>query len=167
VSGFKCSFFFILRMILPKLTEMKKIIILVLLLSVAMQAQELDIDSGASITLGIGTKLNVVGLELNTAVADFELTGPYSITNSSTPIDFGGYSGISFVFDNSLMTGYKGTIVLNYDDADLNGLDESGLILELKDGSGDWQPYESTTRDEVNNTLTMVFDNSSPLPFKE
>lgn len=137
-----------------------------LLAPFAMHAQELDIDSGASITLGVGTKLNVVGLELNTAVADFELTGPYSIQSSTTPVDTGGNSSIGFVFTNGLMTNYKGTVVLNYGDSDLNGLSEDALVLEFKDGSGVWQAYETTSRDIANNTLTMVFDNASPITFQ-
>lgn len=146
--------------------NMKRICFIAFLLCFTMHAQELDIDSGASITLGTGTKLNVVGLELNTAVADFELTGPYSIQSSTTPVDTNGNPSIGFVFTNGLMTNYKGTIVLNYGDADLNGLSEDALVLEFRDGSGVWQAFETTDRNVSNNTLTIEFDNASPITFQ-
>lgn len=145
---------------------MKKLILLLLLFSVSVNSQELDVDTGASITLGVGTSLNVVGLELQTAVSDFELTGPYSITSSNSAKSINGQDGITFSFENTLMTGYKGTIVLHYEDSYLNGLTEADLYLNTQDNTDSWEEHDGTVVDQSENTLTMVFNNSSPITFK-
>lgn len=145
---------------------MKKLVLYFLFFTVAVNAQELAIDAGASITLGVGTSLNVVGLELQTAVSDYELTGPYSITSSNSAETIDGKEGIIFSFENTLMTGYKGTIVLHYEDSYLNGLTEADLYLNTQDNTDSWIEHDGTIVDESENTLTMVFDNSSPISFK-
>lgn len=145
---------------------MKKILLFTLLYSFFVNAQDLEIDSGASITLGVGTSLNVVGLEFQTAVSDFELTGPYSITRSNSSKEINGKDGITLSFANTLMTGYKGTVVLHYEDAYLNGLSEADLLLNTQDNTNVWEEHSGTVVDVSENTLAVSFDNSSPITFK-
>ena len=145
---------------------MKRTLLIFLLFSITVNSQELAIDTGASITLGVGTSLNVVGLEFQTAVSDFDLTGPYSITSSNTAKTINGQEGITFSFENTLMTGYKGTIVLHYEDSYLNGITEGDLFMNTKDNSDAWVEHDGTAVDQTENTLTMVFPDGSPITFK-
>jgi hypothetical protein len=56
----------------------------------------------------------------------------------------------------NLISNFIGSVVFNYDENDLNGLDENNLVLEAKSSDGSWTSYSGTV-DTSNNTITYNF----------
>lgn len=138
---------------------MKKIIIPLILLNLYSYSQELSIDAGAYISIDSGASLNITGLELQPSV-DYTISGENSITFSGIPIMVGGNESIAKSFNNlNALNNYTGTIILHYDESELNGLDESKLILEVKDDLSVWNSYSSTV-DLSLNTVTYNFESA-------
>jgi hypothetical protein len=91
-------------------------------------------SDGLSITPSSGFTINGLSLQRNTTVSHFTLN-----TYISRVYQFSGTTAA-----------FSGSIQFNYLDAELNGLNESNLRLNVHDGSS-WQAFNSTTNDAVNN----------------
>ena len=118
--------------------------------------------TGSDIFIKSGTVFSADNLVL-TPSADFTISNN-TLSRASTVIhtpNFGTYINRVYQFTNT-SSAYSGDIQINYQDgAELNGLAESGLTLNLFNGSG-WYPFAATTRDATNNfVLTNGLSNIS------
>jgi hypothetical protein len=123
-------------------------------------AQETVIKVEEPIKIKSGTVLYLNGLSLNPS-SDFTINNSNELLKSSTSLD---PQSINRVYDfNSLLTGFEGEIIFYYDESELNGVTESNLVLQIKDGSNNWNIIDSAVLDTNNNTLT--FNTVSSLNF--
>ncbi len=135
---------------------MKQFFLLFFLSTCILSSQNLVVESGNSISINTGASININGLELTPSSA-FTIVGINQIDRSSTAITSGSDYSINRVFSaNSPVNNFVGTIVFNYEDSELNGLDESILELQVKDGSATWNSYVSTL-DNTANIITHTF----------
>jgi hypothetical protein len=125
----------------------------VFILTVNAFAQELTILSGEPFFISNNTVLHVNGLSFLPS-SDFNITGPNAISRSSTAIDSESINRV-FTFDNTL-SDFEGTLILFYEDTELNGLMEGDLLLKVKNEFDSWNEYPAT-RDTGANTLTYTF----------
>ena len=137
-------------------------------------AQLLTVDPGASLTIQNGTQFHADGLTLIPS-ADFILSNVI-LSRSATIIHTQVNPYISRVYQFSNTTNaFSGSIQINYTDAELNGIPEANLTLNIYNGTS-WAAYPASTRDDVNNfvlttglsgitlnELTLA-DLSAPLP---
>lgn len=139
---------------------MKKIVFILFLFSIYANSQELIIGEGATISMGFGTSINILGLEL-TPFIPFEFSGENAISLSKEPVIApGGNESIARVYTSlNIISDFLGLVVLNYEDDELNGIDETKLVLEVKDGDNIWQNYDFSGLDNDENTITfIIFD---------
>ncbi|WP_111708905.1 T9SS type A sorting domain-containing protein [Lutibacter citreus] len=115
--------------------------------------QDLSIASSESITIKNGTTFYVNGLGL-TPTEDLTINGVNAITKTSTALSAETIERV-FTFDN-FISGFKGELVLFYEDTELNGLTEGDLVLQVKNDLGAWNPY-SGTLNTTDNTLAFTF----------
>ena len=136
----------------------KKIISLFfILLTTWCYTQDLIITSGESIAVTNGTVFFVNGLGL-TPSSDFIINGPNGISKSSTALD---PQSINRVFtSDKIMSTFQGNITFFYEDSELNGVTETDLVLQVKDGSDVWNAYTGTL-DTSANTITYTFGTST------
>lgn len=120
----------------------------------------LHISSGSSLTIKSGETISADGIWL-TPSADFtisnnQLTKETSLTNAGpTP-----YMSRSYLWA-STSSAYSGSIGIQYNDGELNGLLEPDLRLNIYDGTS-WASYANNTNDGVANTvLTTSLTNVS------
>lgn len=120
--------------------------------------QNLIILSEASLTVEGGASINIDGLELSPFV-DFTINGENAITKLDQPIvGVSGNESIGRVYTSDYeMLGFSGSVTVNYEDDinELNGIDESKLVLEVNEG-GTWNNY-SETLDTGVNTISVNF----------
>lgn len=134
----------------------KSLIVLFITFTTLLFSQNLTIADGRSVNINTNASLNINGLELTPSTA-FTLVGNTQIDRSSVAITSGSNSSINRVFTaNNPINNFVGTLVFNYEDSELNGLDESILELQVKDDSGTWNNY-SGTLNITDNTITNVF----------
>lgn len=113
-------------------------------------AQVLTVGPGVSLMIKSGAIFHVDGLTLSPS-ADFTLTN-VSLGRSVTAVHSPLNTYISRVYQFS-NTGnpFSGSVRINYTDgAELNGIPEANLTLNIYNGSG-WVPYIAGTRDGGNN----------------
>ena len=127
----------------------------------AQDSYPLTISTGNSLTISQDATLNMVGMEL-TPDAQYTLSGDatsqVSLTNSAETLNNTGTMSKVFGFDQAL-TDFSGTIVYNYDDATMNGLNHDDISLFVYDGtSSTWTEYAD--QDSEDNTVTYSFDGS-------
>lgn len=137
---------------------MKKesLIVFFIIFTSLLFSQNLTIADGRSVNINTDVSININGLELTPSSA-FTLVGNTQIDRSSTPITSGSNSSINRVFTaNNPINNFVGTLVFNYEDSELNGLDESILELQVKDDTGTWSNY-SGTLNITDNTITNTF----------
>jgi Secretion system C-terminal sorting domain len=121
-----------------------------ILLSFITQAQFLKVTTGTDIIILGGTVFKVEGLTLtpttNFTISNNALDKFTTITHAS-PNPY-----ISRVYRFANNTGpFNGSVHINYTDgAELNGIAESALILNIHDWTN-WSAYPATTRDANNN----------------
>lgn len=163
IKKFNKSIFFKIK---PNNLIMKKLILLlpifVLLQSSAYAQVALVATTGSDITIKSGTIFTVDNITL-TPSADFTISNN-TLTRASTVIHTPlpvTYISRVYQFTNT-SNPYSGAIQINYlDGAELNGLAESGLTLNLYTGTN-WAPFAATTRDATNNfVLTNGLSNIS------
>ncbi len=126
---------------------------------VNIQAQILTVTSGTELTIKSGTLFSADNLILIPST-DFTISNN-SLSRSATAIHTPSGTYISRVYQfANISNPYSGSIQINYlDGAELNGLSENTLTLNLFDGSG-WNPYPATTNDATNNfVLTTGLNN--------
>ena len=76
-----------------------------------------------------------------------------------------GNSSISQVaLINYYIRKLSGVVTLKYDDADLNGIAEADLVLELQSSDGSWTSYTPSSVDTNNNAIS--YDFTSAVSFK-
>jgi hypothetical protein len=122
-----------------------------------LQAQNLAIADGKSVTVKQGASININGLKL-TPDTPFTINGANDVNRSSTAITSGGNSSINRVFSTTnIVNNFTGTVYFYYEDGELNGIDETILELQVKDGTGTWTSYEGTL-DNSANIITTVFN---------
>ena len=133
---------------------MKKLLLLFLVSTTTLTAQELTVANGESITLKSGTIFSASGLAL-TPNADYTLSS--SISAVTTAATQGSDNSISKVitFSNDLVD-YVGDLTFVYNDNELNGLTESGLIFASKTGTADWEGRASTINTDANSITTTI-----------
>ena len=129
----------------------------------AQDSYPLTISSGNSLSLSQGATLNVVGMEL-TPDADYTLsgdaTGQISLTNSAETLNNTETMTKVFGFEEALTT-FSGTIVYNYDDAIMNGVNHDTALFVYDDTSFTWSEYPD--QDAEDYTVTYNFDGSVPM----
>ena len=134
----------------------KLLIVVFIFFTTLLPAQNLLIADGGSVNINTDTSFNINGLELTPSSA-FTIVGNTQIERSSTAITSGSNSSINRVFSaNSALNNFVGTLVFNYEDSELNGLDESILELFIKNDTGTWNNY-SGTLNITDNTITNTF----------
>jgi hypothetical protein len=112
-------------------------------------AQQLQVGSGASVTLGAGSSFSSNGLTL-TPTSPLTLTGLTIDKNSSVTHPFGSPYVTRVYQFNPSGPAFTGNIRFNYLDGELNGLTESSLQLIAYNGIT-WQMAGSSTNDASNN----------------
>ncbi len=134
-----------------------KISLLFVILTTWCYSQDLSVINGESLTVSSGTIFYVNGLGL-TPTSDFTINGPNAISRSSTALDPQSVNRV-FTSDN-IMSNFQGGITFFYEDSELNGVTETDLVLQVKDGSDVWNAYTGTL-DTSANTITYTFGTST------
>ena len=125
---------------------MNKLYILFFFTSTFIFSQSLTVGASGNVIIADGATVEVANLAL-TPSADYTISGANDLTQSSTAVTSNGNSGISQVHStNTALENYLGIVTLKYDDADLNGITEADLVLELQ-----------SSVDTGNNTISYDF----------
>lgn len=145
---------------------MIKYITFLLMFPLFLSAQDsypLTISSGNSLTISQGATLNMIGMELSPD-AQYTLSGDdtslVSMTNSAETINNTQTMSKVFGFDQAL-TAFSGTIVYNYDDAIMNGVNHDTALFIYDDIASTWSEYPD--QDAEDYTVTYNFDGSVPM----
>ena len=122
----------------------------------------ISVGDGGSIAVTSGAKINIAGLEL-TPSSDLVISET-DIGRTSTPVGSNNNASTNRVYTStSLISDFTGTVVFNYNEDDLNGLDEDNLVLEAKSSDGSWTSYSGTV-DPSNHSITSVSYTHLTLP---
>ena len=133
---------------------MKKLLLLFLVSTTTLTAQELTIANGESTTLKSGTIFSASGLVLTPNV-DYTLTS--SVSRATTPATQGSDASISKVITfSSDLENYQGDLTFIYSDSELNGLTETSLVLASQYGAADWEGRASTINTDANSITTTI-----------
>ena len=134
---------------------MKKILLTVFVYGTAgiwgkPQAQILKVSPGSDLTIVGGTIFSADSLII-TPSADYTLSNT-NLVKASAVINSMPYNYIKRVYQFSGSTNpFSGSVQLYYlDGAELNGIPESGLTLDIDNGSS-WNVYPATTRNSAQN----------------
>ena len=145
---------------------MIKYITLLLMFPLFLTAQDsypLTISSGNSLIISQGATLNMVGMELKPD-AQYTLSGDatsqVSLTNSAETLNNTETMTKVFGFEEALTT-FSGTIVYNYDDAVMNGVNHDTALFVYDAASSTWSEYPD--QDAEDYTVTYNFDGSVPM----
>ena len=124
----------------------------------AQDISPISVGVGGSISIKSGANLNVAGLELKPS-SDLVITET-DIGRTLTAISSNNNSSVNRVYTSTnLISNFIGLVVFNYDENDLNGLDENELVLEIKSSDNTWASYTGTVN-TTNNSVTYNFDNN-------
>ena len=136
---------------------MNKLYILLFFTSTIIFSQPLSIGENGSVIIADGATVEVANLAL-TPSANYTISGANDLSVSSTAVTSNGNSSISQVHSTtSVIENYIGVVTLNYDDADLNGITEADLVLELQSSDGSWTSYTPSAVDTDNNAISYDF----------
>jgi len=115
----------------------------------------LYLSEGATFKITKGTSVFIDNLLLK-PTADCNMKGLNSITRDATATALAPDTYIQRVYHLlKTQASYNGTISIYYKDAELNGLDENNLVLNIYNGTA-WTPYSTNiTRDATNNFVTV------------
>lgn len=134
-----------------------------LFISPLIFSQLLTISSDATISVGSGSSISLGGLEIAPA-ATYVILGDNSVSRSNTAVTSGENSSVSRVYNTAaLFTDFTGTLIFSYLDGELNGIDESELVLELQADDGGWTSYQATLDPNAN---TVSYSFNEPVSFK-
>lgn len=121
----------------------------------AQDISPISVGASGSINVTSGSKINIAGLELAPS-SDLVITDT-NLGRTSTAISSNNNTSVKRVYTSTkLISDFTGTVVFNYNEDDLNGLDENNLVLEAKSSDGYWTSYSGTV-DPSNNTITYNF----------
>jgi len=120
------------------------------------------LGGSASFTILAGTPVFMNGAVL-TPAADFSVTGPNQLNQNTTTTHaaHGTYISRVYKWTNALNT-FQGEIGFYYSDAELNGLPETSLILQLHDGN-DWNPFTTVLSRNTGTNLVRTAVNGYAL----
>lgn len=128
------------------------------ILAFSSKAQVLTIAENASLEIKTGATLNAGGLEL-TPDYDYIITGPNHIEKDLTAISIDGIESMARHYEMAEdLTVYEGTIVYNYEDADMNGISHFAALQVLDTSGGSWMNYPD--EDSEDYTVTHMFEES-------
>ncbi|GGK42975.1 MULTISPECIES: T9SS type A sorting domain-containing protein [Flavobacteriaceae] len=130
---------------------------LLCLISFFSYSQDLTISNGTSLAIVSGTDFYVNGLNFNPST-NFTVSGPINISRSSTALNTESIDRV-FNFSNPI-TNFTGDITFYYETGELNGIDESTLVLRTKSGTT-WSADLTPERNTELNTLKYTFSASS------
>ena len=118
--------------------------------------QILSVSSASSVSISPGSSINLDGLEI--APADtYVISGANDVSRSITAATAGGNNSVLRVYSTSaLLSGFTGTLTFSYLDAELNGINEGDLVMELQADDDSWSTYVGTV-DQPNNTVSYTF----------
>jgi len=143
---------------------MNKLYILFFFTSTFVFSQSLTVGINSNVIIADGATVEVANLAL-TPSANYTISGANDLTQSSTAVTSNGNSSISQVHSTTTtLENYLGVVTLKYDDADLNGITDADLVLELQSSDGSWTSYTPTSMDNDNNTIS--YDFTSAVSFK-
>lgn len=150
-------------------TNLRPLTLLLSIITIQCFAQSsLYVSSGANFYITSGTFVSIDSLVLKPS-ADFIITGANSVTRDAAAIPPPPAAYIQRVYHLlTTLPAYSGDISIYYRDAELNGIAENTLTLNIYNGSA-WNAYSANvTRDAVNNFvtttgLTNIFINEATL----
>jgi hypothetical protein len=143
---------------------MNKLYFLFLFTPLLIFSQSLTIGASGNVIIADGATLEVANLAL-TPSAEYTISGANDLTQSSAAVTSNGNSSISQVHSSTTtLENYLGVVTLKYDDADLNGITEADLVLELQSSDGSWVSYTPSSVDTDNNAIS--YDFTSAVSFK-
>ena len=119
----------------------------------SLQSQIVSVTTGSGFNVKAGTVFSAEGLNLTPSI-NFSLTSSLSLSASVSNITTIAHINRSYKFSNTT-TAFSGTIKLNYQESELNGLIESNLKLLYHDGAI-WASDNGSTNDASANTLTST-----------
>ena len=121
----------------------------------AQDISPISVGASGSINVTSGSKINIAGLELAPS-SDLVITDT-NLGRTSTAISSNNNTSVKRVYTSTkLISDFIGSVVFNYDENDLNGLNENDLVLEVKSSDNTWSSYTGTV-DTSNNTITYNF----------
>lgn len=128
-----------------------------------LQAQILTVSPGSDLTIKQGTIFSADSLIL-TPSADFTLSN-LKLNKNSTVIHTLSkpYIGRVYQFTNTTNP-FSGTVQINYRDAELKGINENNLALNIFNGTA-WNAYTATSRNTASNFV--VTSGLNAVPFNE
>jgi len=133
------------------------LIIVFILLSIQVYSQSgLYISAGSNFFISSSTVVSIDSLVLIPS-APFDIVGANAETRDATAVPPPPSPYIQRVYHfSALLPSYNGDISIYYRDAELNGLDENTLTLNIYNGSM-WNAYTTgVTRDPINNFVTTA-----------
>ena len=143
---------------------MNKLYILFFFTSTFIFSQSLTVGASGNVIIADGASVEVANLAL-TPSANYTISGANDLAQSSTAVTSNGNSSISQVHSTTTtLENYLGVVTLKYDDADLNGITEADLVLELQSSDGSWTLYTPSSVDNENNAIS--YDFTSAVSFK-
>lgn len=123
-------------------------------ISIGFAQNIITVVPGTSVTLSSGTSFSMGGLSV-TPSTGFTLDG-ITLSRSTTVAHATSNTHASRVYQFSGNTDpFTGTIRFYYQDAELNGLSEPSLRVNIHDGSS-WQAVNSNSNDVVNNYVETI-----------
>ena len=131
------------------------VLFLALIVTFSSRAQVISVGENGTIEVKNGATLNAGGLELSPD-ADYTIAGANSIEKALTAISIDGVESMARHYETAEdLTGFTGTIVYNYEDADMNGITHFAALQILDTSGGSWMNYAD--EDETDYTVTHAF----------
>ena len=125
------------------------------ILTFSTSAQVLTVAENATVEIKNGATLNAGGLEISPD-ADYTIAGANSIERDLSAISIDGVESMARHYEAAEdLTGFTGTIVYNYEDADMNGIDHFAALQILDTSGGSWMNYAD--EDSEDYTVTHAF----------
>lgn len=115
----------------------------------------LYVSTGANFYITSGTSVYIDGLQVKPSV-NYNITGENRVTRDATATPPPPTTYIQRVYHLlQILPAYSGDITIYYQDAELNGLNENTLNLNVYNGNT-WNAYAATARDAANNFVTTT-----------
>jgi hypothetical protein len=141
---------------MKQIINLRLLTVLFCILSVQAFSQAgLYIASGSNFFINSGTIVSVDGLVLTPSV-NYNILGTNAVTRDATATPPPPTNYIQRVYHLlQTLPAYSGDITIYYQDAELNGIAEAALNLDVYNGST-WNIYSPTVRDATNNFVSTT-----------
>ena len=127
------------------------------ILTFSTSAQVLTVAENATVEIKNGATLNAGGLEISPNV-NYVISGN-SIERDLSAITIDGVESMERHYEMvEDLTDFTGTIVYNYEDADMNGLTHFAALQILDTSGGSWMNYADEDTEDY--TVTHAFDDA-------